>query len=205
MASSAGWVNGLLTGNTPVRARAKLESASIWSAFDSDFAYFGNEALSRGALVPSSVRAIRSEGCSVGRDRDWRHPRGCPERSRSAKLQVVAVATRPYSAAELAGLGPDLLSNDCESGRSSLVDFMDSLKSLSCCPKCSDNGSTRLVECSIERLHRAIGFSAALLQTQQLCLSVELRCHGSYFTKTPLSLHSPVLEVDHEVAMPNGG
>ena len=94
MASSAGWVNGLLTGNTPVRARAKLESASIWSAFDSDFAYFGNEALSRGALVASSVRAIRSEGCSVVRVVIGDTPLDI----RSAKeheLQVVAVATGP--------------------------------------------------------------------------------------------------------------
>lgn len=120
------------------------------------------------------------------------------------EIQVVAVATRPYFAAELGGLGPDLLINDCESGRFSLVNFMDSLKSLSCCQN-ARKWHTRLVEFSIERLHRAIGFSAALLQTQQLCLSVELRCHGSHFVKTPLSLHSPALEVDHEVTMPDGG
>lgn len=42
------------------------------------------------------------------------------------KIQVVAVATGPYFAAALGGLGPDLLINDCESGRFSLVDFIDS-------------------------------------------------------------------------------
>ena len=125
MASSAGWVNGLLTGNTPVRARAKLESASSWSAFDRDFEYFGSEALSRGTLVSSSVRAIRSAGCSaaivIG---------DTPLDIRSAQeheLQVVAVATGPYSAAELRGLDPDLLINDCESGWASLVGFLNSL------------------------------------------------------------------------------
>ena len=43
------------------------------------------------------------------------------------KLQVVAVATGPYSAAELRGLDPDLLINDCEFGWASLVAFLDSL------------------------------------------------------------------------------
>ena len=125
MASSTGWLNGLLTGNTPVRAQAKLESAGIWSAFDSDFSYFGREALSRGALVSSSVRAISSAGCSVAivigdTPLDIRSAKG-------HKLQVVAVATGPYSAAELRGLDPNLLINDCESGWASLVAFLDSL------------------------------------------------------------------------------
>lgn len=125
MASSAGWVNGLLTGNTPVRARAKLESASIWGAFDKDFEYFGSEATSRVALVASSVRAIRSQGCSVGVVIG-----DTPLDIRSAKehkLQVVAVATGPYSAAELLELDPDLLISDCESGRSSLMGFLNFL------------------------------------------------------------------------------
>jgi len=125
VSSSAGWVNGLLTGNTPARARAKLESAGIWGAFDTDFAYFGHEALSRGTLVSSSARAIRSEGCSVAIVIG-----DTPLDIRSAKeheLQVVAVATGPYSAAELKGLDPNLLINDCESGWGSLVGFLNSV------------------------------------------------------------------------------
>ena len=125
MASSTGWVNGLLTGNTPVRAQAKLESAGIWGVFDSDFSYFGSEALSRGDLVSSSVRAIRSAGCSVAIVIG-----DTPLDIRSAKehkLQVVAVATGPYSVAELRAWDPDLLINDCESGWASLAAFLDSL------------------------------------------------------------------------------
>ena len=61
------------------------------------------------------------------RDRNRRHPRGGPD-AQEREIQVVAVATRPYFAAELGGLGPDLLINDCESGRLSLVNFRDSLK-----------------------------------------------------------------------------
>jgi phosphoglycolate phosphatase len=125
MASSAGWINGLLTGNTPVRAQTKLESAGIWGDFDSDFSYFGNEALSRGGLVSSSLRAISSVGCSVAIVIG-----DTPLDIRSAKehkLQVVAVATGPHSAAELRGLDPDLLINDCESGWAPLVAFLDSM------------------------------------------------------------------------------
>ena len=71
MASSTGWINGLLTGNIPVRAQAKLESAGIWGDFDSDFSYFGNEALSRGAGVfePTSHQFGRMLSC----DRNWRY------------------------------------------------------------------------------------------------------------------------------------
>jgi phosphoglycolate phosphatase len=122
-ASSTGWVNGLLTGNTPLRARAKLKLAGIWGAVDSKFSYFGSESLSRGGLVSSSVRAIRSARSSVAIVIG-----DTPLDIRSAKehkLQVVAVATVPYSAAELLGLGPDLLINDCESGWASLVDFLN--------------------------------------------------------------------------------
>ena len=61
------------------------------------------------------------------RDRNRRHPRGCPD-AQEREIQVVAVATRPYFAAELGGISPDLLINDCEPGRFSLVNFMDSLK-----------------------------------------------------------------------------
>ena len=122
-ASSTGWVNGLLTGNTHLRARAKLKLAGICGAVDSKFSYFGSESLSRGGLVSSSVRAIRSARSSVAVVIG-----DTPLDIRSAKehkLQVVAVATGPYSAAALLGLGPDLLINDCESGWASLVDFLN--------------------------------------------------------------------------------
>jgi len=120
---SIGWVNGLLTGNT--RARAKLESAGIWGAFDLNFAYFGDIASSRINLVEESVTAIRSEGCFevmiVG---------DTPLDIQSAQehgLRVIAVATGLYSAEDLGNLNPDLLISDWESGLNSLVEFANSL------------------------------------------------------------------------------
>ncbi len=125
MASSTGWVNGLLTGNTPVRARAKLKSAGIWEVFDQNYAYFGHQAPSRGDLVAASASAIRSAGCSIAVVIG-----DTPLDIRSAQeheLQVVAVATGPYSAAELRGLDPDLLLSDWKSGWTSLADFLNSV------------------------------------------------------------------------------
>ncbi len=123
---SVGWVNGLLTGNTPVRARAKLQSARIWGAFDLNFAYFGDVASSRNDLVGESATALRSEGhfevVIVG---------DTPLDVQSAQehgLRVVAVATGLYSARDLGDLNPDLLISDWESSSTSLVDFLCSIQ-----------------------------------------------------------------------------
>ena len=121
---SIGWVNGLLTGNTPARARAKLESAGIWGAFDLNFAYYGDVASSRINLVEESATAIRSEGCFevmiVG---------DTPLDIQSAQehgLRVIAVATGLYSAEDLGNLNPDLLISDWESSSTSFVEFLTS-------------------------------------------------------------------------------
>lgn len=98
MATNAGWVNGLLTGNTPVRARAKLKSTGIWKLFDQNYAYFGHQAPSRGDLVAASAAAIRSAGCSIAvviGDTPL-DVRGAQEH----ELQVVFVATQNYSVTE---------------------------------------------------------------------------------------------------------
>jgi phosphoglycolate phosphatase-like HAD superfamily hydrolase len=124
MASSTGWVNGLLTGNTPVRARAKLESAGILEVFDQNYAYFGHQAPSRGDLVAASASAIRSAGYSIVVIGDT------PLDILSAQeheLKVIAVATGPYSAAELSELHPDLLLENWTSGWTSLADFLNSV------------------------------------------------------------------------------
>jgi phosphoglycolate phosphatase-like HAD superfamily hydrolase len=123
-ARSVGWINGLLTGNTPARARAKLESARIWGAFDLNFAYFGDVDSSRINLVGKSATAIRSEGVFeaviVG---------DTPLDIQSAQehgMRVIAVATGLYSAEELGYLNPDLLISDWESSSTSFVEFLTS-------------------------------------------------------------------------------
>jgi phosphoglycolate phosphatase-like HAD superfamily hydrolase len=125
MASSAGWINGLLTGNTPVRARTKLKSASIWCHFNPNFAYFGDVASSRYDLVGQVVSALSSddhfEVVIVG---------DTPLDVRSAqehKLQVVAIATGLYSAEELRELDPNLVLNDWQTGSTSFMNYLNSL------------------------------------------------------------------------------
>jgi|AntAceMinimDraft_1070359.scaffolds.fasta_scaffold78309_1 phosphoglycolate phosphatase-like HAD superfamily hydrolase len=125
MASSAGWINGLLTGNTPVRARAKLESACIWEMFSTKFAYFGHDAPTRAKLVASGAVAMGSARCSVAIVIG-----DTPLDIRSAqehKLRVVAVSTGPYSAEELRGWDPDLVLSDWRSGLVSLLGFLNSV------------------------------------------------------------------------------
>ena len=121
-ARKAGWTNGLLTGNTPIRARAKLESAGIHVDFNSDFAFFGHEAPNRHELVGVGASAIQSAGCFaaivIG---------DTPldiQRAQSHGINVVAVATGPFRSAELSEYEPNLLISDLESGLSTLITYL---------------------------------------------------------------------------------
>jgi phosphoglycolate phosphatase-like HAD superfamily hydrolase len=121
-ARKAGWTNGLLTGNTPIRAQSKLESAGIYGEFDSDFAFFGHEAPNRSELVAAGASAIQSAGCCaavvIG---------DTPLDIQSAQshgLNVVAVATGPFRSTELSEYEPSLLINDLESGLSALIAYL---------------------------------------------------------------------------------
>ena len=67
--AAAGWTNGLLTGNSPHRARVKLQGAGIdVDAFDWDRSWFGDHHLRRSDLTA----AARAE---LGGRRDRRDPR----------------------------------------------------------------------------------------------------------------------------------
>ena len=121
-ARTAGWTNGLLTGNTPIRAQSKLESAGIHVHFNSDFTFFGHEAPNRHELVAAGASAIQSAGCPaaivIG---------DTPLDIQSAQsngLNVVAVATGPFRSEELSEYEPSLLISDLESGISALVDYL---------------------------------------------------------------------------------
>jgi phosphoglycolate phosphatase-like HAD superfamily hydrolase len=118
----AGWTNGLLTGNTPIRAQAKLESAGIYVHFNSDFVFCGHEAPNRHELVGTGASAIQSAGCFaaivIG---------DTPLDIQSAQshgLNVVAVATGPFRSAELSEYEPNLLISDLESGLSALISYL---------------------------------------------------------------------------------
>jgi phosphoglycolate phosphatase-like HAD superfamily hydrolase len=118
------WVNGLLTGNTPARALAKLQSAGIWEFFDENFAYFGDKSSNRCELVGSSIFSIQAKGdCEVIIVGDT------PLDIQSAQehgLQIVAVATGSHAAKELHKFNPNLLITDWKSGFASFEDLLTS-------------------------------------------------------------------------------
>ncbi|MDA9334057.1 HAD hydrolase-like protein [Actinomycetota bacterium] len=121
----AGWINGLLTGNTPIRAQLKLDAAGVYRAFDLNFAYFGDQACDRDNLAAAGASGIKSSGCHqavvIG---------DTPLDIQSAqanKLKVVAVATGSYHTEELMEYEPDLLIRNLESDLGELTEYLTSL------------------------------------------------------------------------------
>jgi len=125
IASSAGWVHGLLTGNTPVRGRTKLTAAGILSHFDLDFAYFGESTSSRYELVGQVAAKITSDASLevviVG---------DTPLDILSAhkhNLRVIATATGLYAVEELEVLNPSLILTGWTACSNTFVDYLNSL------------------------------------------------------------------------------
>jgi len=125
LSNCAGWINGLLTGNTPKRAQVKLDAAGIYRAFDLNFAFFGDEACDRDKLAAEGASGIKSSGCHqavvIG---------DTPLDIQSAQahgLKVIAVATGSFHAEELMEYEPDLLIRDLESDISALTEYLTSL------------------------------------------------------------------------------
>lgn len=127
LVQNLGWINGIVTGNTPVRARAKLQSAGIWRSFDSNFVFYGDRSQNRIELVRMSLITIQAEG-----DYEVIIIGDTPLDIQSAQqqgVQVVAVATGTYSGKELRDFNPDLLITDWESGCTALEAWLISKRS----------------------------------------------------------------------------
>ena len=124
-AAEQGWTNGLLTGNTRGRARAKLESAGLAYLVDWQHAYSGEDATSREKLVTDAMRHLDEDlpGHLVVLIGDT--PRDVLA-ARAAGVAVVAVATGLYLPDELESYGPSLTLRDLEAGRSQLLTFLRS-------------------------------------------------------------------------------
>jgi phosphoglycolate phosphatase len=118
MVSRRGWTNGLLTGNTCLRAQLKLSRIDLWTAFACGF--FGDEALDRFHLVSHCAQQLREVGAygvvigDTPLDIEAAHCAGLP---------VLAVATGHYNLSELAGSGPDLAVSDLDSGFHEVAEF----------------------------------------------------------------------------------
>lgn len=123
-AAERGWVNGLATGNSVSRSRAKLASAGLDSLIDWRHGHFGDSAGDRLELVrassDSTARLAPGRPIVVVGDTplDVLAAHG-------AGLTIVAVATGAYDAATLLKTTPDLLVGNLVTGRDAFVDFLD--------------------------------------------------------------------------------
>lgn len=102
-----GHINNILTGNTPRRARTKLELAGLAEFFDLRRGYFGDTSESRMDLVTKAVESLSPSGLRrtivVGDsalDVTSAH---------NAGLKVIAVATGVTSVDQLKSLEPELI------------------------------------------------------------------------------------------------
>lgn len=54
-----GFINGILTGNTPNRAKYKLESCGIRKLFNSKYSFYGDKAVDRSSLVEYCLSTLK--------------------------------------------------------------------------------------------------------------------------------------------------
>ena len=120
-----GIINGILTGNSPIRAQKKLESAGLWDAIDKGSTFFGNTSTSRFELVKSSLSQISNKSdfeiLTIGDtplDIQSAHANG---------LRSIAVATGHYSSIKLRDVNPELLIDDLESGLTNMIEYLSTL------------------------------------------------------------------------------
>jgi len=120
--AAIGWTNGLLTGNTPKRARTKLTAAGLWFLVESGGGFFGDRHCDRFSLAAEgrAARAAASQ-CVIVIVGDT--PLDI-QAGQAAGLFVVAVATGKFSLEDLEPFEPDLLIPDLVSGRHALMEFL---------------------------------------------------------------------------------
>lgn len=113
-----GWINALLTGNGPNRARYKLLAAGIDpEAFDWEHSYFGHESPTRHHLTAGARSSLKGENAVIVGD--------TPNdglAADSAGIPFVAVATGIYSADELRPTSARVVIDNLEVGLPQLLD-----------------------------------------------------------------------------------
>jgi phosphoglycolate phosphatase-like HAD superfamily hydrolase len=116
-----GWVNALLTGNGPDRARYKLLAAGFDPAdFDWEHSYFGRQSPTRGHLAAGARTALAGQNVFIVGD--------TPTDGRaadSAGIPFLAVATGVYSSTELRSTSAVAVIEDLRSGLDDLLAAID--------------------------------------------------------------------------------
>lgn len=103
--SERGWTNALLTGNSPVRSRVKLEGAGLGpELFDWDRSFFGSTARERSEITRAAKAALPEETLVIIGDtlRD-------DEAAQAAGIPFIGVATGVYSVEDLRETGAVLV------------------------------------------------------------------------------------------------
>lgn len=118
--AAAGWTNGLLTGNSPHRARVKLEGAGVdVEAFDWAHSYFGDRAVIRSAITAEAAAALAGSTAVIVGD--------TPADGAAADavgFPFVAVATGVYGEEELRRTNAVLVVPDLVEGLPALLDVL---------------------------------------------------------------------------------
>lgn len=113
-----GWINALLTGNGPNRARYKVLAAGIDDAlFDWDHSFFGHEAPTRHHLTASAREKLADRAAVIIGDT----PKD-GEAADSAGIPFIAVATGAYTADELRTTSALVVVDDVETGLAEVLD-----------------------------------------------------------------------------------
>lgn len=118
-----GWVQGLLTGNTPRRARTKLTSVGIENLVDWDIGYFGDSPATRNQLALAAITDLRESFSGPNIVVIGDTPRDIAA-ARHAGVAAVAVASGNYSAVELASHDPALVISGLDKGLEELLHFL---------------------------------------------------------------------------------
>jgi phosphoglycolate phosphatase len=122
--AAAGWTNGVLTGNSPARARFKFAGAGLDAArFDWRHSYFGDRALTRAAITTAARADLGGDAVAVILG-------DTPSDAAAADVvgfPFLAVATGVYSETELEATSAVVVVPDLEQGLPSLLGALELL------------------------------------------------------------------------------
>jgi phosphoglycolate phosphatase len=115
--------NGLLTGNTPMRARYKLEGAGIEpSLIDWSRGFFGIDTPVRSLLAVAARRALADEKLVIIGDTP-----ADGEAAAAAEIPFIAVCTGSYTAQQLSKLNPAVTIQDLVTGTAEIERYLSLL------------------------------------------------------------------------------
>jgi phosphoglycolate phosphatase-like HAD superfamily hydrolase len=120
-----GWINGLLTGNTPERARLKLQNLNFFTKINFDYGYFGDVARNRLEMLDyclSKINNLNQSRIIVVGDT----PLDILT-AQSRNLPIVAMATGNYGIHELDKFKPTLLLSNFKKQSIDFYNFLESL------------------------------------------------------------------------------